>query len=83
MILARTNHAAKLPASRAKMAVANPISMYSKEKAAIRVLRVAPSVFNTTASCIRARLPAASAPASTSTEAISATLAAARIAEPS
>ena len=57
--------------------------MYSSEKAVISVRRVAPSVFSTTASWMRARLPAASAPASTSTEAISATPAAARIAVPS
>jgi hypothetical protein len=42
--------AARPPAASAKTAVAKPISMYSSEKAAISVLRVAPSVFSTTAS---------------------------------
>ena len=83
MTWATTNHAATPPASSANSAVASPISRYSSEKAAISMRRVAPSVFSTTASWMRARLPAASAPASTSTEATSATLAAARIAVPS
>ena len=75
-----TNQAATPPANSAKTAVASPISRYSSEKAAIRVRRVAPSVFSTTASWTRPRLPAASAPESTSTEATRATAAAARIA---